>query len=51
MTYAQAVCGLRCLNILNGYQVAVSDEGEPQCIVVSHGTKEKVAMASVQQVL
>ncbi len=50
VTYAQAVCGLRCLNILNGYGVGASDDGEPQRIVVAHGTREKVAMASVQQV-
>lgn len=50
VTYAQAICGLRCQNILNQYQVGADDDGQPQRIVVKCGTKELTAMLSVQLV-
>ncbi len=34
VTYTQAICGLRCQNLLNNLQVGVSDEGEVQTLVV-----------------
>ena len=50
MTYAQAICGLRCQNILNQYEVGVDDDGQPQRLVVKTGTKELTAIMSVQLV-
>ncbi len=49
VTYGQAICGLRCLNILNGFEVG--REGDvAQCLEVKTGTKEAPIMLSVQLV-
>lgn len=48
VTYGQAICGLRCLNIFNGVNVDL--EGGEQCIEIKAGVKDSNILASVQNV-
>lgn len=48
VTYAQSICGLRCLNILNGVNVDL--EGGEQFIEVKAGVKDSNILVSVQNV-